>query len=588
MGGATGEAYTNTLYGTGMEPAAMLARESIQNSVDASAGSEKVRVVFRRTTLSGLAKKRFIDTLRLDTEYVRRKKVLEYQQNSCIEGINNDSEVLHLLYIEDYQTHGLYGPPHDPKSHFFRLLLSLGDGAKSRGENDTGGSYGYGKSVYSANSRIHTIVAYSVFDPKLDGTGEHARLMGCGYFNAHDFDKTAFSGRAWFGVPKTESRDVVDPLANEKAHEVAEILGFTRRVPSQTGTSILIVDCPVDCDELRSSIEEWWWPRILDESVGLDIVLQEQGVALSPPRPRLRPDLKPIIRCYEMAIGRANPTGKSDKSGQLNRMDNLDLGSYGYTILGDSDANEDKIQSKINRIALIRRPRMVVSYFDVGGTLPLPCVGVFVADPKIDKPLKISEPASHDKWDPNSARLNNLPEEKRAVVSAVLHRLKTGLRRFSSDAAPPAPMNDLRLKALEKLLGSIFKPPLAPGERDGAKHADPIRIQFVDQPHVVPDEDGLSMRGSFRLSLDDDAERDEIEATLHVQCLIMEDEGVSKEDPIVIEISSGDVDMFSDPVDLGKGRFKLAKSERPIFKFRTRKYPVDWTACVRVNVGEIE
>lgn len=47
MGGATGGAFTNPLLGTGMEPAAVLAREAIQNSVDAREEGKKVRVDFR-------------------------------------------------------------------------------------------------------------------------------------------------------------------------------------------------------------------------------------------------------------------------------------------------------------------------------------------------------------------------------------------------------------------------------------------------------------------------------------------------------------------------------------------------------------
>ena len=35
MGGATGEAFVNTLQGTGMTPSSVLAREAIQNSADA-------------------------------------------------------------------------------------------------------------------------------------------------------------------------------------------------------------------------------------------------------------------------------------------------------------------------------------------------------------------------------------------------------------------------------------------------------------------------------------------------------------------------------------------------------------------------
>lgn len=204
MGGATGEAYTNPLLGTGMEPAAVLAREALQNSVDAQVKGEKVSVHLRRVTLVGKAKSAFVAEMGLYEALVPRRKSLKLPRETCVDTLSDTKVPLNLLFIEDYGTCGLHGPPSRSKSHFFRLLLSLGDGAKAHEAEGSGGSYGFGKSVYSSNSRIHSIVAYSVFDPALSGTPEnnHARLMGCGYFNAHDFDGKDFSGRAWFGQPK--------------------------------------------------------------------------------------------------------------------------------------------------------------------------------------------------------------------------------------------------------------------------------------------------------------------------------------------------------------------------------------------------
>ncbi len=60
MGGAAGEAYANTLKSPGMQPEHVLAREAIQNSVDAGLEGEKVRVVFRHKLLTGSAKAEFV------------------------------------------------------------------------------------------------------------------------------------------------------------------------------------------------------------------------------------------------------------------------------------------------------------------------------------------------------------------------------------------------------------------------------------------------------------------------------------------------------------------------------------------------
>ncbi len=61
MGGAAGEAYANTLKSPGMQPEHVLAREAIQNSVDAAVEGEKVRVSFRHVRLTGAEKAAFVD-----------------------------------------------------------------------------------------------------------------------------------------------------------------------------------------------------------------------------------------------------------------------------------------------------------------------------------------------------------------------------------------------------------------------------------------------------------------------------------------------------------------------------------------------
>jgi hypothetical protein len=61
MGGAAGEAYANTLKSPGMRPEHVLAREAIQNSVDAAIEGEKVRVCFRHLLLNGSSKIAFVE-----------------------------------------------------------------------------------------------------------------------------------------------------------------------------------------------------------------------------------------------------------------------------------------------------------------------------------------------------------------------------------------------------------------------------------------------------------------------------------------------------------------------------------------------
>ena len=125
---------------------------------------------------------------------------------------------------------GLSGDPHDKNSNFYRLLLSLGDRSKARTSKGTGGSYGFGKSVYSSSSAIQTIFAYTRFADEKGN--EHTRLFGCGYYASHEHRKKSYSGRAWLGTKKHADgagRLVIDPYEDKQADNLAEKLGFELR-----------------------------------------------------------------------------------------------------------------------------------------------------------------------------------------------------------------------------------------------------------------------------------------------------------------------------------------------------------------------
>jgi len=123
MGGASGEAFSSTLVSTGMDPAHVLAREAIQNSVDAGQEiAEKVKVRFRSVTLTGASKAEFVAAAALHTIASRAKR-LRLQEPNCLADLHDAKKPLHLLFVEDFNTTGLIGDPHDSKSKFYRFYL---------------------------------------------------------------------------------------------------------------------------------------------------------------------------------------------------------------------------------------------------------------------------------------------------------------------------------------------------------------------------------------------------------------------------------------------------------------------------------
>src|SRR5437868_589875 len=106
MGGAAGEAFRNVLSASGMHPADVLAREAIQNSVDAKAkGEDKVSIRFVAKALTDEDKLAFADAAGL-SDIAPRYKELKFKEPNCMQTLSDASMPLPLLFIEDFQTTG--------------------------------------------------------------------------------------------------------------------------------------------------------------------------------------------------------------------------------------------------------------------------------------------------------------------------------------------------------------------------------------------------------------------------------------------------------------------------------------------------
>ena len=397
MGGATGEAFTNTLASSGMAPASVLAREAIQNSVDAkAAGGEKVRVDFVAQSITGKEKAAFVAASGLG-RIAGRADRLGFKEPNCVADLSNAKKPLNLLFVDDHNTTGLAGDPADSESKFSRFLLSLGDGGKEHSEHGTGGSYGFGKSVYSSNSGILTIFAYS---RTTDGEGAPLSLLfGCGYYRKHKHDDAGFTGRAWFGHDVTDTHanahQIVAPMRGAEADAMAVKLGFAERGEDDLGTSVLIVDAKVETADILSGVEDWWWPRLLSNLLDVRVVDAAGGIAF--PRPRKRNDLKPFLEAFETATGKSPGDNKRTFQKALNKSEGTATGTCGFVVLEQDDKEKLFVpEDRIDTVALIRTPLMVVAYHRQW-TLGNPAMaGAFFADDAIDDILRAAEPPAHD------------------------------------------------------------------------------------------------------------------------------------------------------------------------------------------------
>lgn len=584
MGGATGTAFVNPLSGTVKSGEETLARESIQNSCDAGIPGEKVRLVFRIEKLEGKERDQFVKALQLQEGIKPRLASLGLPKKNCLK---ESGAPLYVTYVEDYGTQGLGGDPHHRESNFFKLLLALGDPSKATAQKESGGSYGYGKAALTMNSRLHTVVAYSAY--KKDEMNTTARLMGCGYFHPHDYKAEEYSGRAWFGL---QGKDRVSPVHDAEAHAMAGQLGFTPRGPGKTGTSLLIVDSSLDPVALLRCIEDWWWPRIVDQQVVIEVQVEGKPDF---PKPKARKDLAPFIECYSLAQG-TEPTGKDQRRDEFNKLSGLELGSAGFRTVGpDAEkAITDVDEDRLNSVALIRSPRMAVEYLRVGKPTPV-AVGVFVAHGDIDKILKLSEPPAHDHWTEDSPRLGEAePDEEtaRLVVRKVKSRIKERLRAFQAQAEPPRDQQPRHLTVLERELGALLKLGIGQGRGDGRQVA-PVEVEYRSEPTREFVGKQVRSKTSFALVAKPDAKGAHVKAILRATAAILEDEDGSSGDhlPVTVRFSKKDAELIEEVQDQdGETHYKVkVPKDRPIeVSIVTAEYDPEWSTKFNVALEEPE
>jgi hypothetical protein len=216
-------------------PADKLVRETIQNSLDARAGTGPVRVRYtipadpplltaESPWLTGLAPHLTADRNGLSQPY-------------------NAGERLDTLLIEDYGTFGLTGNPvqtdnvaeewSGQKNNFFYFWRAIGATGKGEGEK---GSWGLGKSVLPASSRIHTFLGASC-----EEEGGEARLLGLSVLKTHTVGgrKDTLTPYGYFGL--YESTDSVAMPVVDAATVATFCRDFGVRREGEPGLSLVVL-----------------------------------------------------------------------------------------------------------------------------------------------------------------------------------------------------------------------------------------------------------------------------------------------------------------------------------------------------------
>jgi len=594
--GQTGESYRGTLNATGMAPSALFARECIQNAADSAnlartkklaPEASKLKMIFEFKTLTGEKRKLFIDAIGAH-ELAQRRDFLDLQRDCFLNNLDDRKQPITVLVIHDYNTTGLYGPPFEEgkqmQSHLAKLLFALGDRSKTREMTSAGGSYGFGKGALSSTSTAYTVIAYSRFDDSADN-GVKSRLMGCGYFPYHVIGKTEHMGLAYFGKqdPK-DPYEIEAAFENEEADNLASALMIGKRLPGETGTSLLIPDPVITPEELAQEIETWWFPALVYNDYEISVLKDTEKISIRPALRTKRPDLHPYVKAYRLATQTDQATGPSEKRFDFEQVEGKKTGSLGMVLAESQDENEESEEVNTTFVALVRSNKMVVAFERI--TDSPPCArGVFVASEQIDEILKISEPPAHHLWDANANKLDQkFGEAGKRIVCMVKKRIKDNANGFRRSAIPKKKPTDNHLKVLDRVLSKLFK------SRNEGPHLPPSKLeskfslQFLKNPEItaLPGKQKIYFTAKIKVEMMKEVSEEKLTFQFVPKCQISEDEGGGEDLKVSIKTIEGTL------TDLGNGAFLTAlnKNERLVIEVESDPYSPEWTVNFIPTVSE--
>lgn len=490
--GNTSDTLLKVLQQGGFTREELLAREGLQNckdahSSEADAAGIPVQVTIEKQSISGDRSNNLFKALLLDrdAQVGRSNSLINPMTKDEFKSYVGGEQQIDLVTVRDQNTVGLGGSLDgaDEKDHFARLVLGLGQTNKVEG----GGSFGFGKTVFSKLSRIHLVLYYSHFKATKKTSGASARFMAVWLLQKDIAQK--FSGFAFFGR-KADGTSESLPFENDDAHVMAEMCGLDLRAERDFGTTVAVVDCPIVCDHVRFAIERYWWPSLIDKKLSVrllekkhsrqddgsglrvDLLDNETQLSISPSS---NPLVVPYMELYQAvrdAAGqpegiRVDPPFRAYHGKKLGQVAMRQLDKRLLEQMRDHIA-EIGLENRENPlplggIAKMRRPGMVVSY--EGATdedLEAIPAGVFIADDEIDPILRASEPPTHARWDSAEKdrindvgrRLGLIEDQAVEIVASVNKRINNKL--LDSRKQPPPPSKDARLGLLEQFLSDLF------------------------------------------------------------------------------------------------------------------------------------
>ena len=518
---STGNAAQKALIASGSDPFSSegkFIREVLQNSCDAAKSkTEDVWVSFRAVKLDHVSEEYWNKQLGV-TGYLKSRI------KEAVPCFPEDGKLGSVLFIEDYATTGLNytGEEYVEDTKFYRFFFGSGDNEDQGG---TGGSFGYGKGVYTENSSIRTIVAYSCSE---ESGVARKRIFGITRTKKYVFNSQKYSGYIYHGIP-TEDREGgkrSEPIEGADADRLAELLGFNVRRDDEKGTSIAVLGMDSERDEFLHAVKEetevYWWKKIADRQLDVEFTYTDGSSAKASPRENSM--LTPFITCYETAISKRE---KPDSEKVAYREPKLNAtGEYGGTpgklalleLQHGTEEAPDTTSQLINSVALFRSSGMVIEYRKPSGISDVGkyVAGVFLASEQLNELLRSSEPANHWGWNPSSDRIAELGAYKalgmtikgaKKLIKSINTRIDGRFNEFRDKLGETNQVSQANFRSLDKLMSEL----LGTGTGKGGGGSVNRGISIINKSSTpIPGKNPLmeQYECSVLITLDEDAEED--------------------------------------------------------------------------------
>lgn len=528
-------AFLNSYDHRDFSPEEVAARESGQNAMDAGSKIRKVtRLVFQELRAEGDDKDRILDLLKMKEGLAPRLKAFSESERDSgfFESLKSflSPDPMRALLIRDYNTCGLGGAlnRYEREDHFSRLIYALNLDDKAGGDENSGGSYGLGKTAYAKSSSINTVIYHSVFKATESTKGTYRRLMGAGVYPRHEFKGRKYGGYAYIGHRQSKRFQDAGPFENEIAERLWDSLGEAfgvdlSRSEKQHGTDVLILMDDLDWNGLIRAIEDYYFPALHDNQLHVRFIDRNKKTTI--PSVVKREDLAPFLELYKKA-GDGNAQRRKQETlwtGNMIRHQGYFIGSFAFQSITpeeeevDSGEDDSKARKKSNRVAIMRGTGMVIDYVKMGGDQYEPAIGVFVAHKDIRDHLRIAENAAHSQWSEDSRRLaQQYPEIGKELVKRTNRVLMKNFRDFQKSLQPDVPKTRSDSGLLSRLLANILSG--AKGNKGIDKKPNPVslslqsggrseekslwRLRIEDCEHTPDEEFELILRPQISLAGD--------------------------------------------------------------------------------------